>query len=313
MTNSPVYYIDCDPGIDDALALAYLLRTGVEIASIGVVQGNAKVAVVAENTRRLLALAGRTDIRVSVGTHDPIVGEFWGGAPHVHGVDGLGGVELPPSHIAYDDFAASDRLIELARQYGTRLRIIALGPLTNIAAAIAREQALPQMVDNIVIMGGAYRARGNVTPQAEANIYADPHAAARVFAAPWRTLLLVPLDITHQHLLSADDNRRLSASTDPLVRRISEMMNFYLQAYHDMYGQPRCVLHDPLAAALAIGAITLKDVRECGLSVVTDAGPDLGKTVVSIPGSGPIPNFRNFIALSTEQELLPLLLDTIGC
>ena len=313
MNDEYIYYVDCDPGIDDALALLYLLRTGVDVASIGVVSGNVAVAVAAENTRRLLALAGRQDIPISIGLHHPLVGQFWGGAAEIHGVDGFGGVELSLSETVFDNLSSAARLVELAHRYGTKLRIIALGPLTNIVAAIKQEPALPQMVDTITIMGGAYNAPGNVTAYAEANIYADPYAADQVLTAPWRELLLIPLDITTHHMLTAVDNQRLAASDDPLIRRVSKMIDFYLNACRHKYGGGECALHDPLAAALAIGAMTLSDVRACRLSVETAPAPRLGKTVVSMLDDGQAHQSRTRIALSAEPDLAPLLLETIGC
>lgn len=310
-SDGDIYYIDCDPGIDDALALAYLLRIGVEIASIGVVAGNVEVLVAADNTKRFTALAGRQDIPISVGRNDPITGTFWGGAPMLHGSDGLGGVRLPPSEVAYDPLPAPVRLVDLARRYQTRLRIIALGPLTNLAAAMEYEPALPMMVGAVTIMGGAFRAPGNVTPYAEANIYADPHAAARVLEAPWRDLLLVPLDITNEHRLSANEIDQLAASSDPLLQRLSQMLNFYLDGHHAAYGSSYCLLHDPLAAALAIGTIELDAARDCQIAVISDDSTHRGTTVISLKPNTDVGEPRTRVALSAAQVLTPMLMATL--
>jgi purine nucleosidase len=307
-SDSDIYYIDCDPGIDDALALAYLLRIDIEIASIGVVAGNVEVLVAADNAKRFTALAGRQDIPISVGRNDPITGTFWGGAPMVHGSDGLGGVQLQPSEVAYDPLPAPIRLVDLAHRYQTRLRIIALGPLTNLAAAMEYEPALPRMVGAVTVMGGAFRVPGNVTPHAEANIYADPHAAARVLEAPWRDLLLVPLDITSQHRLSAKEIDQLAASSDPLLQRLSQMLKFYLDGYHAAYGRSYCLLHDPLAAALAIGTIELDVARDCQITVISDESPHRGTTVISLKPNTHVGEPRTRIALSTAQVLTPMLI-----
>jgi purine nucleosidase len=309
---SDIYYIDCDPGIDDALALAYLLRIGVDIASIGVVAGNVEVSDAAENARRLLALAGRLDIPISIGRNDPIVGKYWGGAPTLHGADGLGGVQLPPSDAAFDPLPAPARIVDLANRYQTRLRIIALGPLTNLAAAMEYEPAIPKMVGAVTVMGGAFRVPGNVTLHAEANIYADPDAADRVLGAPWRDLLLVPLDITNQHRLSATEIDRLAEPADPLSQRLSEMLVFYLKGYHAAYGHSYCLLHDPLAAALAIGSIELAQAQDCRIAVITDDAPDRGKTVISVLADTDTRQPRTRVALSTEQFLTPMLLEALG-
>lgn len=309
--DSDIYYIDCDPGIDDALALAYLLRVGVEIAAIGVVAGNVEVMVAAENTKRFIALAGRQDIPISVGRNDPITGTFWGGAPAIHGSDGIGGVQLQPTDVAYDPLPAPMRLVDLAHRYRTRLRVIALGPLTNLAAAMEYEPAIPRMVGTITVMGGAFRAPGNVTRHAEANIYADPHAAARVLEAPWRDLLLVPLDITSQHRLSANEIKQLAASSDLLLHRLSQMLSFYLDAYHAAYGLSYCLLHDPLAAALAIGTVELNDARDCQIAVITDESPQRGATVISPKPDTGAAEPRTRVALSAQQVLTPALMATL--
>jgi purine nucleosidase len=306
--NSEIYYIDCDPGIDDALALAYLLRIGVEIASIGVVAGNVEVLVAADNTKRFMALAERQDIPISVGRNDPITGTFWGGAPMMHGSDGLGGVQLPPSEVSYDPLPAPIRLVDLAHRYQTRLHIIALGPLTNLALAMEYEPALPTMVGAVTVMGGAFQVPGNVTPHAEANIYADPHGAARVLEAPWRDLLLVPLDITSQHRMSAREIEQLAASSDPLLQRLAQMLNFYLGGYHAAHGCSYCLLHDPLAAALAIGTIELDVARDCQITVISDESPHRGTTMISLKPNTDVGEPRTRIALSAAQDLTPMLM-----
>ena len=261
MSDDCIYYVDCDPGIDDALALLYLLRTRVAVASIDVVSGNVEVAV-AEHTRRLLALAGRQGSPISVVLHHPLVGESLGATADVHGADGF---ELSLSDRAFDHLPSADRRVERAHARGSKLRIIALGPITNIAAAITQNPTLPQLVDAIAITGAAYRSPGNITVHTEANIYADPYAADRVLSARWRDLLLLPLDV------------------------------------------------NTLAAALAIDAISLSEARECWLSVRTGDALDLGRTVVSISDEERQQQSLTRIALTSEPDLAPLLLETVGC
>src|SRR4051812_18985223 len=192
-----ILYLDCDTGVDDALALAVLLATpDVEIAGIGTVSGNTSAAQAATNTLNVLALSGRgAAVPVAVGEHHPLAGVFEGGAEVVHGDNGIGGVELPPAPYRPIDARASDLLVELARARPGELQVLATGPLTNLARALITEPRLPDLVAGVTAMGGAVRVPGNVTGHAEANIASDPEAAAAVFGARW-PVTLVPLDVT---------------------------------------------------------------------------------------------------------------------
>jgi hypothetical protein len=142
MTAVPVY-LDCDTGVDDALALPMLLgHPEVALAGIGTVSGNTAAGQAARNTLNLLALAGRDDLPVAVGAHHPLAGAFGGGAAQVHGGNGVGGVELPAASRAAEAGDAADLLLGLARRHAGELRIVATGPLTNLALALRREPGL---------------------------------------------------------------------------------------------------------------------------------------------------------------------------
>lgn len=189
-------YLDCDTGIDDSLALAYLLASPeIDLVGIGTVSGNVSAARAARNTLDLLSLAGRDDIPVAAGAHHPRAGTFDGGVPHIHGHNGVGDIELPASSRSPVAEDAAQLLARLARQHEGRLQILTVGPTTNIAAALDLAPELPSLVSGVTVMGGAALAPGNLTPAAEANIGNDPEAAARLFAAPW-DVTLVPLDVT---------------------------------------------------------------------------------------------------------------------
>ncbi len=275
-------YIDCDPGVDDALALAYLLATpAVNIVGVGTVSGNTSAAQAARNALDLLGVAGRDDIPVAVGAHDHLDHPYDGGAPHVHGDNGFGGVELPRSPRDPVDVDAVDLLLELSHRYAGALRIVAIGPLTNLALALERDPSLPGRVAEITIMGGAGSAPGNITPVAEANVYNDPPAAAAVVGASW-DLTIVPLDVTLEHTLSEADRRVLVDSGNPLVSAVGSILDHYFDFYRPLYGERRCALHDPMAAAVAVGAAT--PVRAPRVSVVVDAthGPGRGQTIVDL-------------------------------
>jgi purine nucleosidase len=277
-------YVDCDTGIDDALALIYLVASPeVELAGIGTVSGNVSAALAARNTLDLLALAG-VDCPVAVGAHDPLAGTFDGGAAHVHGANGLGGVQLTPSTRSPEtDGDAADLLIRLAHEKAGELRVLAIGPLTNLAEALRREPALPSLVREVTIMGGAALVPGNISPSAEANIGNDPEAAALVLGAGW-PVTLVPLDVTLSHSLFESDRMRLVESEHPVASTLGSMLDFYLDFNSTFYGERRSALHDPLAAAFAAGTVHPEIAPRVDVVVDTTHGPGRGQTICDLRG-----------------------------
>lgn len=278
------FYLDCDPGVDDALALAYLLATPrVDLVGVGTVSGNTSSAQAARNALDLLGVAGRDEVPVAVGAHDHLDHPYDGGAPHVHGANGIGGVELPRSPREPIDSDAADLLIALSHEYAGALRVLAIGPLTNLAIALERDPSLPRRIAAITIMGGAGNAPGNITAVAEANVFNDPPAAAAVVAADW-DLTIVPLDVTLEHTLSETDRESLLTSENPLASAVGSILDHYFDFYLPLYGERRCALHDPMAAAIAVGGAT--PARAPRVSVVVDAthGPGRGQTIIDLRG-----------------------------
>ncbi|MEN0101421.1 MAG: nucleoside hydrolase [Curtobacterium sp.] len=271
-------FLDCDTGVDDALALAYLLDVPhVDLVGIGTVSGNIDSATAAVNTSALLGMVGRS-VPVAVGAHDPLGGVYGGGAPHVHGVNGVGGVDLPAGVATAADPAA-ELLVRLARSHALgdrKLDVLAIGPLTNLAVALELEPRLPELVATLTIMGGAVWELGNVSPTAEANIHNDAEAARRVLTAGF-DLVLVPLDVTRQHRFDDSDGDRFIAAGDPLRVALGTMLHRYIDFYETVDHVRRAPLHDPLAAAIAAGEVA-PTVRETPLDVVTD-GDERGRTV----------------------------------
>jgi purine nucleosidase len=289
-------YLDCDTGVDDALAIALLLgRDDVTIAGIGTVDGNTSAVQAAANTLGVLALAGRDDIPVAIGS-----GRHRGGAPAVHGGNGVGGVVLPGGGAA-DSRTAVELLVELARRHPGELHVIATGPGGNLAAAMVAEPRLPELVASVTVMGGAVRVRGNVTPHAEANFLDDPVAAGAVLAAPW-PLTLVPLDVTMQHRWTEADARTLRDGGGALGRALADMLPVYFDSYEPRLGERAVPLHDPLAAAIAVGEVIPADAPMLGLRV--DPGT---ARVVEDPS---LPH-RVRAVLSLDRPAAPVLLDRI--
>lgn len=280
--NTP-YYLDCDTGIDDALALVYMLGAGANLVGVGSVSGNTDAAQGALNTQNLLALAGYGQVPVALGEHHPQVGSFEGGAPHVHGHNGIGEVELPDAGLELAPESAAEMLVRLARTHPGELRVVAIGSLTNLAAALRLDPMLPSLVRELTIMGGAALAPGNITPVAEANIHRDPEAAAEVFAAAWE-IVLVPLDVTMSHVLEEADRERLLASAQPAVRAVGRMLDYYYDFYLGVFGRRCSVMHDPLAAAIAMGLVQVTAAPYARVVVDATDGPGRGQTICDMRG-----------------------------
>jgi len=276
MNRRPIL-VDCDTGIDDALALAYLLaEPSVEVVGITTVSGNTDAARAAANTLSLFELAGEDDIPVAIGAHDFRARAYAGGAPHVHGDDGLGGIALSAAARAHDARAAVELLDHVASRHPD-LTVLALGPLTNLAA-YAEAPGVARF-DHLVVMGGAFAHSGNVTAWAEANIHNDPEAAAVVFAQDWDTTL-VPLDVTMTQTLDATDLVRLEAIPGAVPQALARMLPHYLDFYAGVFPDRRCALHDPLAAMVAAGALRGVSVASGRVEVRLERG-ERGRTVSS--------------------------------
>lgn len=241
--------LDTDPGIDDALALFLALASPeeVQLEAITTVSGNVHVDLTTRNALALLELAGRTDIPVARGCDRPVVGRS-AFAADVHGDNGLGGVELPEPRIQIVEKHAVDLIIEKVMDAPGEITLVPIGPLTNIAMAVRREPRLAERVRSVVLMGGALRVPGNITPAAEFNIYVDPEAAQVVLHAGW-PLAMVSLDVTRQALLWREQVDTLAANGHPVTALIKRMHTYYT----DVYGQGQRVqaieMHDPLCLA----------------------------------------------------------------
>jgi len=187
--------LDCDPGIDDALAIAFAHgHPGIELLGITTVAGNVGLAKTTENALAVCEFIGAS-VPVTAGCATPLIRPALDAA-HVHGETGLGGARLPRPAAAPAGGHAVDYIIETVRARPGEITLVATAPLTNIALAVRKEPRLTQWVRDFVIMGGS-SGRGNTTPAAEYNIWADPEAAAAVFEAGW-TVTMLGLDVTQR-------------------------------------------------------------------------------------------------------------------
>jgi len=199
--------LDCDPGIDDALAIAFACgHPGLELLGLTTVGGNVDLAMTTANALSVRDFVGCPDVPVVAGSPAPLLRSVLD-ARHVHGEYGLGAARLPAATHGARDGHAVDFLIDTIGALPGEITVVATGPLTNIALAVRREPRLVSQVRDFVIMGGS-AGRGNVTPAAEFNIAADPEAAAIVFGAGW-TVTMVGLDVTYQVRATAGVQERM--------------------------------------------------------------------------------------------------------
>lgn len=309
--------MDCDTGVDDAMALLYLLgRDDIDLVGITTVFGNNTAAQAAENTLRVLELVGRQDIPVAVGAENPLVGEVTYLATHVHGDKGLGDVELAePVLTAPVPETAVELIDRLSRRYAGSLRILATAPLTNLAHALTELPDLTRRVTDVVIMGGAADAPGNQTPAAEANIVHDPEAAQQVITAAWPTAL-VPLDVTMIEILTEEHRDRLSASPNPGARFIAKITDFYFDKYGvDSFGRRCSPCHDALAAAVLTGEVVPSVFPLIDVAVDCTDGPGRGATIcdtrAKYRGFDPMPGGNCRVALVTDGTFPDKLVDAL--
>lgn len=260
--------IDTDPGIDDAMAILFALASPeLEVVGLTTIFGNVHTEQATQNALRLLEFAGRSDIPVAHGAEAPLCGELDGVADYVHGANGLGDVpHADPQGERHARYAAQF-IVDTVMAHPGEVTLVPIGPLTNIALALAIEPAIANHVAGVVMMGGAATVSGNVNPAAEANIYSDPHAADRVFTAPWPLLTMVGLDVTEQVIMDEAYFHTLAASrTGAYIESISR---YYLDFYERTNGLRMCHTHDPSAIAYVIDP-TLFRSRVGPMRVVTE-------------------------------------------
>jgi len=234
--------IDCDPGIDDAIAILLAIADPeIKLMGITTIAGNISVEKTFKNARKITELAGKSDIPVFKGTSRPLMFAA-GKTTMVHGENGLGGIKLPEPVQEDSGYHAVDFIIKTVMENPGEIIICPIGPLTNIALALIKEPALADNIKDIVLMGGAAFCPGNITAYAEFNFYVDPHAAHIVFDTA-RHVTMLGLDVTEK----VDIRKGLCniLETGNHVAQISASMS-RVYAMKDPY------LHDPCAIAYVI-------------------------------------------------------------
>jgi len=284
----PGIIIDTDAGSDDILAIAFLLsHPSVHIDSITIANGLAHVDAGARNLTRLVEMAGRANLPVFAGRPSPLKGSAEFPPEWRKNADDLPGVTLPAGSRPPSGKRAANFLIEYLKDQKHRVRILALGPLTNIAEALQREPSVAQSIQAIVIMGGAIQVPGNLgdggvfktnNKTAEWNIFVDPWAARIVFASRI-PILLVPLDATNKVPIDAAFLHEFQThSVSPLGRVAAQVLETDRESIQGNY----FYAWDPLAAVALLHPEVIKS-RRLHIGILQDP-PQEGRTVQT-PGS----------------------------
>jgi purine nucleosidase len=262
MSDGTPLLIDCDTGIDDALALLFAFGSAdAEVVAITCVAGNVGLDDIVRNTLAVAELAGRGDVEVAAGRDRPIARPLRT-ATDTHGPTGLGYAELPPPAASPSTREGADVIVETARRRPGELTLVTLGPLSNVAVALDREPDLPRLLAGLVMMAGSYRSPGNTAPTLEWNAIVDPEALAAVLRG-WEQAgdtvahpRALGLDVTERGKLRPEHIDRLEAvaGADPrgIVRFVRDALRFYFE-FHSRYdGFYGAFIHDALALAAAL-------------------------------------------------------------
>lgn len=272
--------IDCDPGVDDAvmLLLAGAARDALDIAGITTVAGNVGALLTARNACIVRGIAAREDIPVFAGCTRPLRREPVE-AGHFHGESGLGDLPISVPRHGPAPRHAVDLIVEtlLAAAPGS-VTLVATGPLTNIATALAREPTIRRGLREIALMGGARSEGGNITASAEYNIYADPDAAAAVFGSGC-TVVAFGLDATHQVRATPDRVAAIRAIGSPAARAAADLLEFSNALPANGPREQGAPLHDPCPVAWLLRPEAFR-FRPCHVDVETSSPLTLGHTAV---------------------------------
>ena len=269
--------IDTDPGQDDAVAILLALASPeLEVLGLTTVAGNVPLALTTRNAQLIVGLSGQT-VPIVAGRDRPLNRQLVT-AEYVHGQTGLDGIDLGEPHVPVTPGDGVDFIIDtLRREAPGTVTLVPIGPLTNIAAAFARAPDIIPRVQQVVLMGGAYFEVGNVTPTAEFNIYVDPEAAAQVLNSGV-DVVMMPLDVTHKALTSADWLAGLRALGTRAGEAVASWTDFFERYDREKYGAEGAPLHDPCTIAYLIRP-ELFSGRRINVEIETEGRYTTGMTV----------------------------------
>lgn len=304
--------IDCDPGIDDAIALlTAFVSPELDILGITTVCGNQPLAVTQRNALQITALGGRDDITVYAGCWRPLLrpsihGQF-------HGNNGLGGLALPAPRREVSAVHAVDFIIASCRralEQSRPLTLCCLGPLTNLAVALRIDPTIAEGIERVVLMGGAFRDNGNRTFSAEFNMLADPHAAHCVFSQQF-AITVLPLDATHQVILTPEHVGQFTRCAGRLAQPLGQLMAFWDRNDVARYGSRGGPLHDPLVIAWLLDK-ALFTSQQARVFVEYDSPQLLGHTQADWYGKSGLPANASVVTEVNASGVFDLMLTRIA-
>lgn len=309
--NNRKIIIDCDPGQDDAVMLLLALACPDEFDILGIttVAGNVPLDLTQRNARIMCELAGRTDVPVYAGCDKPMRHELIT-AENIHGKTGIDGVDIYEPAMSLQDQHAVDFIIEsLLEADINSITLVPTGPLTNIGQALVQQPAIKPKIKEIVLMGGAMREGGNTTPSAEFNILEDPDAAQIVMHCG-RPLTIVPLDVTHQVLVSRDRLEKIRAIDSPVGAAVVGMMEFFNRFDSEKYGSDGAPLHDPCTIAYLLKP-ELFEGRMCNVEIETGSPLTRGHTAVDFWGVSDRARNANWLYKVNADGFFTLLIERL--
>lgn len=270
--------IDCDPGIDDAMAIMLAMQySGFDIVGLTTVFGNAYLDQATKNALTVVELSGKP-IPVYKGASKPLRIALDPPPDFVHGKDGLGNTNQPAPKISHRPKRAAQFIVDTAKAYPGQVTILAVGRLTNLAEALKLDANLTRNIQEVVLMGGALNVPGNVSPVAEANIAGDPDAADIVVTAPWK-VTMIALDTTTQVKLNDDILRRIRDANSRYGPFIFAITRFYLDFHKNVnHVEGGFFVHDPSAVMYLIDSSIFK--MKQGPVRVAREGIAIGETIM---------------------------------
>lgn len=310
--------LDVDTGTDDAVAIMFAaLHPELDLIGVTTVNGNVPVQYTTDNTLRVLDHVGRSDIPVYRGLRRPIVRLDFPAPKRISrdSAEDMHGTELPipAPHSVASDIGAVEYLVETLRRTTEEITLVPVGPLSNIAAALAVEPRIVETVSEVVIMGGGHRM-GNETPSAEFNIWADPEAAAMVFEAGFRRITLVPLDATHEALVSLADCDALTALGTPAATAAANFVRRRIEAYQrgrSVDANDAAPVHDALCTAYLVCPEVIT-TRHLHVAVETRGELTVGRTVIDTRPQANIPPNCDVAFSADARRFVELLMQTLG-
>lgn len=290
-------WLDCDTGVDDAIALLLLDRlASFKLVGVSTVAGNVTLDKTTRNTLAIMDLMG-SDVPVYQGAPLPLIRDQIT-APEVHGKDGLGGAVLPPPRREVEALPAWDGLYQAAKEYPGDLVLIAVGPMTNLGLALVKYKDLAGLLKRVVIMGGAARG-GNTSPAAEFNILVDPEAADILFNSGV-SVEMCGLDMTMKAYLTGEEIEALASLSSPQASFAGECLRYYL-GFYQSFGHPGVALHDP-AAVLYAADSSIFQAYPAWIRVETKGGPSYGKTVTDLYSDKKMEDRRHKVVTDLDRE-----------